>query len=103
MIYITGDIHGECCRVSDMVRYHHITPEDTIVLLGDVAMNYYGAELGDRSRKANLVQFSYTKPLFISRYAQFYVLFLILAHFLIIINGLTIFIRFFLEFAFKIC
>ena len=54
MIYITGDIHGECCRVSDMVRYHHITPEDTIVLLGDVAMNYYGAELGDRSRKANL-------------------------------------------------
>ena len=54
MIYITGDIHSECYRVSNMVILHNITPEDTIVLLGDVGMNYHGADHGDRSRKARL-------------------------------------------------
>ena len=54
MIYITGDIHGEVSRVREMVAKHTITPEDTIVLLGDVGMNYYGNKRGDRHRKKKL-------------------------------------------------
>lgn len=51
MVYYTGDIHGEVFRVSDMITKFGITPADTIVLLGDVGMNYYGNKRGDRHRK----------------------------------------------------
>lgn len=36
MVYITGDIHGEVARVREMVAKCDITPDDIIVLLGDV-------------------------------------------------------------------
>ena len=36
MVYITGDIHGEVRRVSEMIEKYEITPEDIIVILGDV-------------------------------------------------------------------
>ena len=42
MVYITGDIHGEVSRVSEIVAKYEITPNDIIVILGDVGMNYYG-------------------------------------------------------------
>lgn len=42
MVYITGDIHGEVLRVSEMVSKYDISPNDIIVILGDVGMNYYG-------------------------------------------------------------
>ena len=54
MVYITGDIHGEVSRVREMIAKYTITPEDTIVLLGDVGMNYYGNKHGDRHRKKKL-------------------------------------------------
>lgn len=54
MVYITGDIHGEVSRVREMIAKHTITPEDTIILLGDVGMNYYGNKHGDRHRKKKL-------------------------------------------------
>ena len=54
MIYITGDIHMETHRVANMVIRRGITPADTIVLLGDVGVNYFGAEHGDRRLKARL-------------------------------------------------
>lgn len=54
MAYITGDIHGEVSRVREMIAKHTITPEDTIILLGDVGMNYYGNKHGDRHRKKKL-------------------------------------------------
>jgi 3-oxoacid CoA-transferase subunit A len=41
MIYISGDIHGETFRVKDAVEKLRITAEDTIVLLGDVGLNYF--------------------------------------------------------------
>ena len=54
MVYITGDIHGEVRRVSEMIEKYEITPEDIIVILGDVGMNYYGNKKGDRHRKKKM-------------------------------------------------
>lgn len=54
MVFITGDIHGDVSRVREMVTKYTITSEDTIVLLGDVGMNYYGNKHGDRHRKKKL-------------------------------------------------
>ena len=54
MIYITGDIHGEVFRVADAVERFNISSDDIIVLLGDVGMNYYGNNRGDRHRKKQL-------------------------------------------------
>ena len=54
MIYITGDIHGEVFRVADAVERFNISSDDIIVLLGDVGMNYYGNNHGDRHRKKQL-------------------------------------------------
>ena len=56
MVYVTGDIHGEVFRVSEMVAKYEITPQDIIVLLGDVGMNYYGNTRGDRRNKERLNQ-----------------------------------------------
>ena len=54
MVYYTGDIHGEVFRISEMIDRFKITPNDIIVLLGDVGMNYYGNKRGDRHRKKRL-------------------------------------------------
>ena len=51
MVYITGDIHGEVHRVLEMIDKYEITPNDILVILGDVGMNYYGNKKGDRNRK----------------------------------------------------
>ena len=57
MVYITGDIHGEVYRVSEMIEKYEITPNDVIVILGDVGMNYYGNKHGDRRNKKRLNNF----------------------------------------------
>jgi len=54
MIYLTGDIHGEVYRIADAASRYGITPSDTVVLLGDVGMNYFGNNHGDRHRKKRL-------------------------------------------------
>ena len=54
MIYITGDIHGEVFRVEEAVETFNIGSEDIIVLLGDVGMNYYGNNRGDKHRKKRM-------------------------------------------------
>ena len=41
MILITGDIHGNPYRVSDICLEHALTKDDVLVLLGDVGANYY--------------------------------------------------------------
>ena len=51
MIYITGDIHGEVFRVGEAVDRFKITAEGVIVILGDVGMNYFGNNHGDRPQK----------------------------------------------------
>lgn len=54
MVHITGDIHGEVRRITEMIEKYEITPSDIIVILGDVGMNYYGNKKGDRHRKKKL-------------------------------------------------
>lgn len=54
LIYVTGDIHGEVFRVAEAVSRYKIQQNDTIVLLGDVGMNYFGNNRGDRHRKKRL-------------------------------------------------
>jgi len=54
MIYITGDIHGDVISVVEAVERFRITEKDTIVILGDVGMNYFGNNHGDRHRKKKL-------------------------------------------------
>ena len=54
MVYITGDIHGEVFRVEEAVEKFNIGSEDIIVLLGDVGMNYYGNNRGDKHRKKRM-------------------------------------------------
>ena len=54
MICITGDIHGRISRVMDLAEKHKLGKEDILVLLGDVGVNYFGPEAGDRFKKKML-------------------------------------------------
>ena len=40
-----------------MIEKYEITPNDIIVILGDVGMNYYGNKYGDRRNKKRLNDF----------------------------------------------
>lgn len=41
MIYITGDTHGKFEHIKRFVKQVQPTLMDTIVILGDVGLNYY--------------------------------------------------------------
>lgn len=47
-IYITGDTHGNFNRIYDLCEKIDTTTDDTIIILGDVGINYYG---GKRDKK----------------------------------------------------
>ena len=51
MVYLTGDIHGNVRDALWLIQKHQLTPNDILVLLGDVGLNYYGNEQGDKKRK----------------------------------------------------
>ena len=51
MIYFHGDIHGHTDRLAFKLRRYQVGPGDTVVLLGDVGLNFHGPEDGDRVRK----------------------------------------------------
>ena len=51
MILLTGDIHGDVRSPLWVIQRHGLTPDDLLILLGDVGLNYYGADQGDRKRK----------------------------------------------------
>lgn len=44
MIYLTGDIHGNPTQVELFCSKMQLTEKDTIVMLGDVGLNYYGGK-----------------------------------------------------------
>lgn len=44
MIYLTGDIHGDTTQVELFCSKMQLTENDTIVMLGDVRVNYYGGK-----------------------------------------------------------
>jgi 3-oxoacid CoA-transferase subunit A len=51
MYYFTGDIHGDVRRIINDIKHYDIQPTDTIIILGDAGLNYYGNERGDRKSK----------------------------------------------------
>lgn len=44
MIYLTGDIHGNPTQVELFCSKMQLTEKDTIIMLGDVGLNYYGGK-----------------------------------------------------------
>lgn len=54
MIFFVGDIHGDAEVVAQMIPKCGMTAQDTLVLLGDVGMNFAGNKYGDRRRKQKL-------------------------------------------------
>ena len=54
MILISGDIHGKIYSVTETIGELNLTPNDTIILLGDVGLNFYGNNYGDIHRKKRL-------------------------------------------------
>lgn len=44
MIYLTGDIHGDPTQVELFCSKMQLTENDTIIMLGDVGLNYYGGK-----------------------------------------------------------
>lgn len=55
MIYITSDTHGDFTRIIKFCQENKTTLFDTIIILGDVGINYYGGKK-DRNLK-NLLKF----------------------------------------------
>ena len=51
VFYVTGDIHGDVYRARNLISEYGMGPEDTLILLGDVGLNYFGDGNEDYSRK----------------------------------------------------
>ena len=51
MTYITGDIHGSPVKIQHFCRRMNLTAEDTIIILGDVGVNYFGDRRDDRVKE----------------------------------------------------
>ena len=51
MIYITGDIHGNIFPIYRLCNVLNPTSEDIVVILGDVAVNYYLDNMDRRFKK----------------------------------------------------
>ena len=54
MIFYTGDTHGNILKITNALRNGIITPNDTVVILGDAGFNLYGRDYGDRQTKYKL-------------------------------------------------
>ena len=52
-VYLTGDTHGQFGRLLTFCKKNKVHPENTLVLLGDVALNYFG-DSRDQARKDQL-------------------------------------------------
>ena len=51
MVFLTGDIHGDVRQALWAIQRYEITKNDILILLGDVGLNYYGNDHGDKKRK----------------------------------------------------
>ena len=51
MIYYTGDLHGQTGKVLNFINRFKLSSNDTIVVLGDAGLNYYGNNRGDKRQK----------------------------------------------------
>lgn len=55
MVIITGDTHGKMDRIVNLSKQQNLSDEDTIVILGDVGINYRGA-IYDEYKKSMLTE-----------------------------------------------
>lgn len=53
MLYITGDIHGDITPLKDLCRIKQCTENDTVIVVGDVGINYFG-DGRDKHKKEQL-------------------------------------------------
>lgn len=51
MIYITGDTHGDFRRVKRYVKENGLAGDDTMIVLGDAGINYFGNSRDEQPRK----------------------------------------------------
>lgn len=56
MIYYTGDIHGDVRPLLYFISEQELKSEDIVVILGDVGLNYFGNDYGDRRNKKKLAR-----------------------------------------------
>ena len=54
MVYFFGDIHGKIDELLFNIKQVSAQPGDTVVLLGDVGLNYYDRDPRYQARKARL-------------------------------------------------
>ncbi len=59
MFYITGDTHGDFSRYIEFAERMEPTEKDTMIVLGDAGLNYYGNER-DEARKNFVNSFPFT-------------------------------------------
>ena len=59
MFYITGDTHGDFSRYIEFSARMEPTEKDTMIVLGDAGLNYYGNER-DEARKNFVNSFPFT-------------------------------------------
>ena len=52
MVYITGDIHGSLEPIYDLFERFSPSEDDTVVILGDVGVNYTGTLRDIRIKRA---------------------------------------------------
>ena len=50
MFYITGDTHGDFRRYHDFMALQKPTEQDTMIVLGDAGLNFYGNEIDERKK-----------------------------------------------------
>jgi 3-oxoacid CoA-transferase subunit A len=48
--YITGDTHGDFRKVVRFCKQHNLTADDTVIVLGDAGINYFGNRRDDEPR-----------------------------------------------------
>ena len=53
MYYVTGDIHGDIYPILYLIEKYELKSNDTIILLGDVGLNFYENK-GDNKKKKHL-------------------------------------------------
>lgn len=42
MVYLTGDTHGDFCRIADFCKRFETSVDDVMIILGDAGINFSG-------------------------------------------------------------
>ncbi|MDO5441638.1 MAG: metallophosphoesterase [Bacillota bacterium] len=54
MVVLTGDIHGKLDSTIEFIKEQQLGPNDILILLGDVGLNFWGNRNGDAKNKRKL-------------------------------------------------